>query len=188
MFRPVALALLLTLAGTLQATMAVKLDLPTLTDKSDLIVIAKVGESRAKWDAGNTGIWTHYDISVSETLKGVHKAEREFVTRGGVVGNRGQHVAGSGTFAEGDEYVLFLWKDDDDRYRLTGMVQGAFAVSDVNGVRRARNSFTGLTLVDAKTLQPALDKSVHDYSLANLKASVSERVKAQANARKEREE
>jgi hypothetical protein len=178
--RPVAIALLLAAAGALHATMAVKLDVATLTDKSDLIVIAKVGESQAKWDAGNKGIWTHYDIDVSETLKGEHKAEREFVTRGGVVGNRGQHVAGSGSFAKDDQYVFFFWKDDDGRYQLTGMVQGAFAIAEENGVKRAKNSFTGLTLVDPKTLQPALDKSVHDYALADLKKTVQDRVKAAA--------
>jgi hypothetical protein len=176
---------LLTLPSVLGATTAVKLDVATLIDKSDLVAIANVGDSQAKWDAGNKGIWTHYDISVSETLKGDHKPERQFVTRGGVVGNRGQHVAGSGSFTKGDEYVFFLWKDDDGRYQLTGMVQGAFAITEQNGVKRAKNSFTGLTLVDPKTLKPALDKSVHDYALANLKKLVQERVKAAAKPAEE---
>ena len=110
------------------ATMAVKLDLAALADNSALVVVAKLDSKQARWDAAGAGIWTHHSLTVSETLKGEHKASREFVTRGGVVGDRGQHVAGSGTFDVGSEYVFFLWKDDDGRFQLTGMVQGAFAV------------------------------------------------------------
>lgn len=160
------------------ATMAVKLDLAALTDHSALVVIAKLDSKTAKWDAAKTGIWTHHSLTVSETLKGEHAASREFVTRGGVVGDRGQHVSGSGTFDISTEYVFFLWKDDDGRFQLTGMVQGAFAISDDNGVRRAKNSFSGLSIVDAATLKPAADKAPLSYALADLKQAVAARVKA----------
>jgi hypothetical protein len=177
MTRLITLLLLPIAAGALHATVAAKLDLATLADKSELVVVAKIEGKYAKWDAANTGIWTHHTLTVSETLKGEHKAAREFVSRGGVVGNRGQHVAGSGNFEKGDEYVLFLWKDDAGRYRLTGMVQGAFKITEVNGVRRATNTFTRLTIVDASTLQPAADKSPLDYTLAELKKQVAARLK-----------
>ncbi|MBK8206304.1 MAG: hypothetical protein IPK87_05825 [Planctomycetes bacterium] len=177
LIRLVFAAALFALPCAVCATMAVKLDLAALADHSALVVVAKLDSKTAKWDAAKTGIWTHHSLTVSETLKGDHAASREFVTRGGVVGDRGQHVAGSGTFDIGTEYVFFLWKDDDGRFQLTGMVQGAFAVSDDNGVKRAKNSFTGLTIVDATTLKPAVDKAALDYTLAELKKQVAVRVR-----------
>lgn len=171
------LAAIFALPCAVSATMAVKFDLTTLADNSALVVVAKLDNKQARWDAAGAGIWTHHSITVSETLKGEHKASREFVTRGGVVGNRGQHVAGSGTFDVGGEYVFFLWKDDDGRFQLTGMVQGAFAVTDDNGVKRAKNSFTGLTIVDASTLKPVIEKTPLEYTLADLKKQVTARGK-----------
>lgn len=178
LIRLLFVAALAALPCAVHATMAVKLDLAALADHSVLVVIAKLDSKTAKWDAAKTGIWTHHSITVSETLKGEHKASREFVTRGGVVGDRGQHVAGSGTFDIGAEYVFFLWKDENGRFQLTGMVQGAFAVSDDNGVKRAKNSFTGLTIVDATTLKPATDKAPLSYALADLKNVIAARAKA----------
>lgn len=175
--RLVLLAALSALPCAVSATMAVKFDLATLADKSALIVVARLDSKQARWDAAGAGIWTHHSITVTDTLKGEHKASREFVTRGGVVGNRGQHVAGSGTFDAGSEYVFFLWKDDDGRFQLTGMVQGAFALTDDNGVKRAKNSFTGLTIVDASTLKPVIDKTPLEYTLAELKKLVAARAK-----------
>ena len=165
--------LLLVGAGTLYATSAIQLDLATLTEKSSLIVVGTVDSKECRWDAGNTGIWTHYDITVSETLKGDHEASREVVIRGGVVGEVGQHVSGAGRLEEGAEYVLFLWEDDDDRLRLQGMRQGAFKVSEREGVKYAGNSLSGLRIVDATTLKPAKAKAL-EFELADLKTEVKE--------------
>jgi hypothetical protein len=164
---PVVLLLLAASAG---ATMAVRLELPALTQHSSSVVIARVQAAHARWDEQRAGIWTHYTLSVRETLKGAHRAAREVVIRGGVVGDIGQHVAGAGGLEVGQEYVLFTWRDSAGRERLTGMVQGALRVE--NG--RARNSFAGLTLVDPVTLQPvALERRMPlDLTLDELRAGV----------------
>jgi hypothetical protein len=170
--------LLLLVGGTLHATTALKLDLATLTDESSLIVIGKIDSKEAKWDAGKTGIWTHHSLTVSETLKGTHEKTREVVTRGGVVGDTGQEVAGAGSPEIGDEYVFFLWKDDDGRLQLQGMVQGAFKVTETDGVKRAASSLAGLTIVDPDTLKPAKEAATAlEYELADLKKEVADRVK-----------
>lgn len=174
---PAMVVLAFVLTHELHATMAVRLDVAQLADNSVLVVVARLDSKQARWDAAGAGIWTHHGITVSETLKGEHKASREFVTRGGVVGNRGQHVAGSGNFDVGSEYVFFLWQDDDGRLQLTGMVQGAFAITDDNGTRRAKNSFSGLTIVDAATLKPVADKKPLDITLADLKSQVTARAR-----------
>lgn len=168
---------LLIAAGTLHATTALKLDLATLTDKSSVVVVGKVDSKEAKWDAGKTAIWTHHTLTVSETLKGTHEKTRDVVIRGGVVGDIGQHVSGAGTLDVGSQYVLFLWKDDDGRLQLQGMVQGAFAVTEVEGTKRAKNSTAGQTVVDASTLKPVKESKPLDYTLADLKKEVADRVK-----------
>ena len=168
------------LAASLSATSALRLDLNTLTDKAEVIVIGKVESKEARWDAGRKGIWTHHDVEVSETLKGTHKAEIEFVTRGGVVGRKGQHVAGAGTFKVGDKYVFFLWRDAKKRLRLLGMVQGAFRIYEKNGVSRAKNSYSGLTILNPKTLKPSrrkADKLPMDFTLADFKGRIAKRLK-----------
>ncbi|MCA8914391.1 MAG: hypothetical protein KDB90_03180 [Planctomycetes bacterium] len=175
--RLLLVALLLAGAGCLHATVALKLDVATLTEKSDLIVVGKVDTSTAKWDAAKTGIWTHHDVTVSETLKGAHEKTRDVVTRGGVVGGVGQAVAGSGNLEIGTEYVFFLWKDYDGRYRLQGMAQGAFEISEREGVKYAENSLAGMTIVDAETLKPSrnkTDKLPLEFKLADLKKTVAD--------------
>lgn len=169
---------LVLLCGVLDAAVALKLDLDSLTDNAVLVVRGKLDSKDARWDADRTGIWTHHSVTVTETLKGEHGASREFVTRGGVVGDVGQHVAGSGTFTVGSEYVFFLWKDDSDRYQLVGMVQGAFAITEENGETRVSNSFSGLTLVKDAQLAPEQDRTPLRYTLADLKAKVAARAEA----------
>jgi hypothetical protein len=178
------LLLLALLCAPLGATVAAKLDLDALTDGATIIVRGKIDSVQARWNADNTGIFTHHTVSVSTTLKGEHKATIEFVTAGGIVGRKGQAVAGSGNFAKGEEHVFFLWRDSEKRLQLVGMVQGALKIVEENGVTRARNSFAGLTLVDAKTLKPLADadKAPIDLAFSDLESKVKARVKAAEQA------
>jgi hypothetical protein len=166
------------LAPALSATTALKLDLDTLTDKAEVIVRAKIDSVEARWNATNTGIWTYHGVSVSSTLKGESKAKLEFLTRGGTVGSKAQHVAGSGTFAVGGEYVFFLWRDENKDLQLVGMVQGALAIKEVEGVTRAVGSVAGLTLVD-KELKPLAesDRAPLDFAYTDLTDKISARLK-----------
>lgn len=178
------LAGLVLLCGALDAAVALKLDLDQLTDNSVLVVRGKLESKDSRWDAGRAGIWTHHTVKVAETMKGTQADSREFVTRGGVVGEVGQHVAGAGTFTVGAEYVFFLWQDDSDRYQLVGMVQGAFAVTEENGESRVSNNFSGLTLVKDANLAPQQDRTPLNLTLADLKTKVSARAASQAEAGK----
>jgi hypothetical protein len=137
----------------LNATVAVRLGVDDLAENAVVVVRAEVTAREARWDAAGRGIWTRHDVKVHETLKGDHAASREFVTRGGQVGDIAQHVSGSGHFNVGEEYVFFLWRDDQGRLQLVGMVQGALKVTGEGDERRAANSFSGLTLVDPNTME-----------------------------------
>jgi len=181
MLRLAATLVLALLTNALDATTAAKLDLDALTDHSARIVVGKAGKGDARWDAAKAGIWTHYTVTVSETLKGDKAATTEVCIRGGVVGNVGQHVAGAGRLEEGNEYLLFLWKDDAGRWRLQGMVQGAFALESRDGVVYARNALTGLTIIDPKTLKPTGEAAGQEYKLADAKAKIAARIKAEGD-------
>jgi hypothetical protein len=159
----------------LGATSAIKLDFGTLTDKSARIVIAKAGKSEARWDAGRTAIWTHFDVTVSETLKGDAVKDMQVSIRGGVVGNIGQNVSGGGNLEKDKEYLLFLWKDDAGLWRLQGMIQGAFAIETRDGVPYAKNSLTGLTILDPTTLKPNGDQAATELKLSDARARIKAR-------------
>lgn len=155
----------------LSATVALKMDVERLTKKSILVVTAKVDSKESRWDAANKGIWTHHQLTVEDTLKGSADANQEFVTRGGVVGKIGQHVAGTGQFKTGERAVFFLWKDSAKRWRITGMAQGAFKIDGLT----ARNSVSGIKLVQGKTLEAVAkdDKHPLEFKLASLKVAIT---------------
>jgi hypothetical protein len=166
----------------LHATVAVRLGVDELADNAAVIVRAEVTAREARWDAAGRGIWTHHDVKVHETLKGDHADTREFVTRGGVVGDIGQHVSGSGNFGIGEEYVFFLWRDAQGRLQLVGMIQGALKVSGEGDERRVSNSFSGLTLVDPNTMEPLAEPArvSLDMTLKDLRARVEQAAKEDA--------
>lgn len=172
------LLLLIVFAPAAFATTAVKLSLDTLTDTSSRIVVAKAGASEARWDAAKTGIWTHVSLTISETLKGDRDKSLEVAIRGGVVGTVGQHVAGAGNLEKDKEYLLFLWKDDSGRWQLQGMIQGAFELQTRDNVVYARNSLTGLTILDAATLKPSADKAAVELKLSDARTAIAARIKA----------
>lgn len=184
--RLLLLLVLLAVASPAWATSVLKLDADTLAAKAERVVRAKVNSSEARWDAARTGIWTHHSLAVSETLKGDAAAAAEVVTRGGVVGDVGQHVAGAGNLEAGAEYVFFLWKDSDSRWQLLGMAQGALKISQKDGADWAENTLSGLTVLDPVTLQPSAneaDRQPVSLKYADLKAKVAANVAANAGGK-----
>lgn len=177
MLRIACLALVTLLAPALAATTALKLGLDTLTDKSGRVIIGKAGKGEARWDAARTGIWTHYSVAVSETLKGDAANTIEVSIRGGVVGDVGQHVSGAGRLEDGKQYLLFLWKDDAGRWQLQGMIQGAFLLETRDGEVYAKNALTGLTIVDASTMKPTGENAGQEYKLSDARKTIAARVK-----------
>ena len=182
--RTLALALLLLLAGNLCATTAAKLDLDALTTNSTVVARGKITAKEARWDKDNAAIWTHHTVEVSDVARGDKVKTLEFVTRGGVVGKVGQAVRGSGSFEIGDEHVLFLARDSEKRLQLVGMVQGAFKLSQREGKTYAKNSYSGLALVDGKTLQ-ALSKEASsplEFEIGDLLKRVRDKDKTEREA------
>jgi hypothetical protein len=121
-----ALLVFSTLAPLPSATLE-RLSLPDMITGSTAIVRAKV--TRSYGALSGRVIYTHYQIKISETLKGAGAATAEFVVQGGVANNLRQSFSGVPQFSVGDEYVFFLWTGKSGLTQLMGLTQGLFSVA-----------------------------------------------------------
>src|ERR1017187_6741841 len=94
---------------------------------STAIVRAKVTSSYAAFSGPI--IYTHYQIRVSEALKGSSAGTVEFVVQGGVANNLRQTFSGVPQFSVGDKYVFFLWTGKRGAPQIMGPPQGFFSAA-----------------------------------------------------------
>ena len=80
-------------------------DVAQLTDGADLIVRGSVTSKQARWIGG--AIYTQYDVTVQETLKGAPRNRVLVAVIGGTIGNVALSVPGAPEFALGRELVVF---------------------------------------------------------------------------------
>jgi hypothetical protein len=142
-----ALALLTTSFAS--ATTVEKMSLRDLAKKSDAIVLARVEDETARYDA-NKEIYTYITLRVLEPVKGP-KADAVITIRqiGGTVGDIASFVPGTPSFKKGEEVVVFLTKNDGAGYPwVMGLLQGKYSVSaDEKGRKNVRNEMDGLRLL-----------------------------------------
>jgi hypothetical protein len=74
-------------------------------------------------------IYTHYQVQVSETLKGHAASQLDIVVPGGAANQLQQTFAGAPTLVPGQDYVLFLWTSKSGLTQIIGLSQGLFAVT-----------------------------------------------------------
>jgi len=125
--------------------------------KSTAIVHAKVADSYTAFSG--PVIYTHYKLQIIEPLKG--QAPAEFVIPGGIAGGQRQFFAGAPAFQKGDEYVFFLWTNDQGLTHVMGLTQGLFRVSAGGGSNPAlTRDASHEEMVDGKT-----GRMVKDHTL-----------------------
>jgi hypothetical protein len=94
-------------------------------------------------------IFTHYQVQVTEQLKGVGATQIDIVVPGGMLDGARQSYAGSPAFTDGQEHFFFLWTSRSGLTQVMGLTQGAFDLqSDANG---------NLTVVRAASAERMLD-------------------------------
>lgn len=155
----VATAILTLLLGsTALATSVLKMSLRDLAKNSDTIVLARVEDESARYDA-NKEIYTYITLRVLDPVKGM-KAEHgknakteELITIrqiGGVVDNIASIVPGMPKFTKGEEVVVFLSKKDANGYPwVMGLQQGKYSVvTDEQGMRHVKNELEDLGLLN----------------------------------------
>ena len=165
-------------SSSLSAGVVEAMSVERMTQIASRIVEVDVSDSRAQWDGAGKGIWTQHTVNVRETIKGHSVGAFSVTTRGGVVGRKGQHVAGEAKLIKGKRYLLFLERDAQKRWRVVGMAQGCFRIESNWFFLMANNGAKGLTRVDATTGKAV--KSDLNLILSDLKARVRDAIQTDA--------
>lgn len=133
----------------LLATMVPRMDLRSLTSTSGRILHGTVVTRWSAWDDSRRHIWTHYQIAVSEVLKGIPQTTFTLSEPGGIVGDTGMSISGVPQFEIGDEVVVFSFRTPAGYWRVRGFGQGKFnVITSANGAKTVRNSPGSIVLFD----------------------------------------
>ena len=80
----------------------------------------EVVRSWAAWDSEHKYIWTHYEVSVAEALRGPYTAAITVSEPGGSLDGVNMQTSGTLPFAVGEDTVLFLYKTPIGYWRAVG--------------------------------------------------------------------
>ena len=152
--------------GTLAATIGLvhaatlqQLSLDDMIQKSTAIVRGSVyltgGTTNGRY------IYTHYTIRVVEQWKGAPATQIDFFVPGGTANGLRQSIAGSPSFVNGQEYLLYLWTSRSGLTQVIGLSQGLFVSSNGMVVRPAISEH----LIDAhgaEASDPGMQMTLND--------------------------
>lgn len=116
------------------AETVVALTLRQLRDASQSVVHAAVSLHQSRWVEvfGERRIVTCWQLEVIDRIAGTCEPGTRVATLGGSVGDIQQWVPHEAQLQSGKHYLLFLRHGVLGAYWVTGMMQGAFPVHDVN--------------------------------------------------------
>lgn len=143
------------LMSTARASVVEALDLASLVEEADSIVLARVIKSWSHYD-DHGRIVTDYQMQVERAEKGDATPGSAVIVRklGGIVGDRGMRISGEPGY-EDNELVLLFGKGGKAYLRPVGMGQGAMRIRETEGERWVRSDARGMSLVQ----KGASDKS-----------------------------
>jgi hypothetical protein len=131
------LVLLALFYGASWATLVPTMTLEDLASKSQSVVHGKVMRTWSAWDNNQQMIWTHYEVAVSESLKGTAQGKLVVSEPGGTVGETSMLIAGTPVYEVGEEIVVFTEATPIGYARTCGWGQGKFRVSATqDGMRK----------------------------------------------------
>ncbi len=169
--RHFVLALVLAFCGLpLQSATLERLTLNDMAVKSTMVVRGKVLSSRAALTGGL--IFTHYQIRVSEWLKGNGAAIVDLAVPGGVANGIRQAVSGAPDFQPGDDYVFFLWTSKAGMTQVIGLTQGLFRVAGTGTDPTVTRTPSHELMLDAQTHKPVRDEALQ-MRLSQLRATLT---------------
>jgi len=128
-------------------------------------------------------IYTHYDIAVSEWLKGGEAAHVDVVVPGGTAGRLRQVFSGAPALVQGQEYLLFLWTGSSGLTHVIGLSQGVLTLErDSGGELVASRRSSGEGMLDARTGRVVLDRPVR-LRLAEVRSRIAAQARRKAETR-----
>ena len=111
------------------ATLVPEVGFETLVADSEAIVHGTVVRSWTAWDDRRDAIWTHYEIRVSDWLKGLQAPTIRISEPGGSLDGLHTQIVGAPRYAIGEEVVVFADETPIGYLRTCGWSQGKFRVS-----------------------------------------------------------
>lgn len=180
-----SLVLALTLRpADLQAGTALRMTVPDLVDRAELVFEGRVLSAQARTDERGL-VLTDYFVSVQETFWGTPFGTRTFTLPGGVLSNgSGMVLAGMPRIEVGEDAIFFLTEQSAAGNRMpVGLAQGKFRlVKDPLGETLLARDQEGLVLVDPRTgaVVPAAEQLLVGYD------AVVDMIRAAAVAKQER--
>jgi hypothetical protein len=174
----------LLIASHAAATSVVGLSFEELVDHSELIVSGQITRSWSDWDSEHKFIWTHYELSVSNSHKGAAGSTVVVSEPGGVVGIQGMNIAGVVAYQPGDRVLVFLQRMPNGYLRTTGWSQGKYTV-DNSGRLHAETSLRGLEVIGVQrgavsTSAATPLRSLEGMTEAELRARIAARLRLPA--------
>jgi hypothetical protein len=134
------------------ATVTPNLSLKDLVAQSDEIVTGYVVRSWPAWGTERKFIWTKYEISVQEILKGPHASSVVVSEPGGELDGKASHVAGSVPYQAGEHVTLFLHTFPSGVRRTVGWAQGKFQIDRSGRVQAAGHAMELTATAGARSL------------------------------------
>ena len=149
--------LLLLVALLARASQVQHLDTRALTISSSDVLIGRIQDTHAHWNASHTKIFTEVTVQVTDALKGAGAPTLTVTQLGGSVGNLNYEVEGGPVFTPGEDALLFLWRDARGVAQVNGLAQGKFDITrDARtGQRLVQRREPGLAVTEAKRLSLA---------------------------------
>jgi len=160
---------LATALGALQGSTLQQLSLNDMIVKSTAIVRGKAQFTYAAYRGSI--IYSHYQVQVSESLKGLVTSQIDVAVLGGVANGKRQHFAGAPTLASGQDYVFFLWTSKSGLTQVIGLSQGLFAVTtNSSGQSTVVRAASTETMLNASG-QPVTDSDIQ-MPLSSLRSQI----------------
>jgi hypothetical protein len=141
----------------LQSATLERLSLDDMIRKSTLVVRGKVAGTST--EAAGPVIYTHYQVQVSERLKGDAGSTVDVAVPGGTANGMRQSFAGAPTLTAGDDLVFFLYTGRDGRNAILGLTQGLFTLGAGSDPVSTRSASRELML-DRQTGRPVKDETM----------------------------
>lgn len=140
------------------ATIVVRMSVPQMAERAQLLVEGTVTETKCRWDESHRYIITEAQVEISRTLKGKAGVQTITVrTLGGEVDGVGLYVSGAPRFVNGEETLLFLERHPVKDWRVVGLNQGKFTlITEKNSGRKMAVPSANGKVIPLETLESQL--------------------------------
>lgn len=174
--------LMLWMAWAALATAAVypRFSVENLVDRSAVIVEGQVSRSWTAWDSEHKFIWTHYELRVTDRLRG-GDATVTVSEPGGSLNGVHMGVSGAQPYLANEHVLVFLFKTPLGYWRTSGGGQGKFSVA---GDGRVLSAARGMEI--SGTQEGTALSTVDRTDLAQFKSMVRKMIQTRPAPKEDR--